>query len=122
MHVPLPRGPVSATLLRVLAGSEEVELLGERAAELAAALDGAPGATVLDSEDLQLSLLVLYELHYQGLDGVDPDWEWSPDLLAVRAVLEGLLERALRDEVSVPPVALPAPTAPAVAAALRPRT
>ena len=122
MRVPLPRGPVSGTLLRVLAGSGEVELLGERGAELAAALDGAPGATVLDSEDLQLSLLVLYELHYQGLDGVDPDWEWSPDLLAVRAVLEGLLEGALRDEVVVPPVAVPAPTAPAVAAALSART
>jgi hypothetical protein len=39
-------------------------------------------------EDLQLSLYVLYELHYRGFAGVDDGWEWHPSLLALRAVLE----------------------------------
>ncbi|MBW8827152.1 MAG: iron-containing redox enzyme family protein [Acidobacteria bacterium] len=39
--------------------------------------------------DTQLALWLCYELHYQGLEGVDDRWEWEPSLLAVRAELEG---------------------------------
>lgn len=49
--------------------------------------------------DLQLALYVLYELHYQGFDGVDEDREWDPALLAVRRHLEEAFLRALRDGV-----------------------
>lgn len=38
--------------------------------------------------DVQLSLYVCYELHYRGFAGVDPEWEWSPALLHLRARLE----------------------------------
>jgi hypothetical protein len=50
----------------------------------------------LTDEDLQLSLYVLYELHYRGFDGVDPAWEWDPGLLSVRARIEAEFEAAVR--------------------------
>nr|WP_211247778.1 iron-containing redox enzyme family protein [Cryptosporangium arvum] len=53
-------------------------------------------------EDLQLALWVLYELHYRGFDGVDPDWEWDPELLALRARLEAHFVGGLRAAVPVP--------------------
>ncbi|MEU8915566.1 iron-containing redox enzyme family protein [Streptomyces nigrescens] len=49
--------------------------------------------------DLQLALYVLYELHYQGFDGVDDDREWAPALLSVRRYLEELFLLALRTDV-----------------------
>jgi hypothetical protein len=41
-----------------------------------------------DQDDLHLALYCCYELHYRGLRGVDPEWEWEPSLLAVRRQLE----------------------------------
>jgi Iron-containing redox enzyme len=88
------RGPLSRHLLSVL-GSEphQPEGLLPAAAEAVRCSQG-----VLDDEDVQLSLYVLYELHYGGLDGVDDAWEWSPALLAARAVLEEAFEQELRAE------------------------
>ena len=113
MRLPTPRGPLSRELCAVLGGEDD------RLPGLAAYADqvaGDPPADVLGHDDVQLSLLALYELHYQGFDGVDPDLEWSPELLSVRRVLERLMEGALRSQVRVP--ALPEATAPAVAGAL----
>ncbi|MFI7012522.1 iron-containing redox enzyme family protein [Streptomyces sp. NPDC050145] len=53
-------------------------------------------------DDLQLALYVLYELHYQGFRGVDPDREWDPGLLAVRRRLERRLLAALRADATPP--------------------
>src|SRR3954447_4089847 len=53
-------------------------------------------ADPLTDEDFQLSLYVLYELHYRGFEGVDSDWEWEPSLLAVRGGLERTFEDAVR--------------------------
>ena len=50
--------------------------------------------------DLAVALHTCYELHYQGFRDVDPDWEWAPDLLALRRDLERVFERALRAEVA----------------------
>ncbi len=112
MRLPTPRGPLSAELTRVLAGDRQrLPAVTDRADELVAT---AGGVDVLAHEDLQLSLHDLYELHYRGFDDVDPDMEWSPDLLAVRAQLEHLLEQLLRARVRVPART----TAPDVAAAL----
>lgn len=47
-----------------------------------------------DRDDLHLALFACYELHYRGLPGVDPEWEWEPSLLDVRRQLE---ERFLAD-------------------------
>jgi hypothetical protein len=53
----------------------------------------------LVGDDLHLALYCCYELHYRGFDGVDPDWEWDPALLAFRRELERTFEAALRGEV-----------------------
>jgi len=101
---------------------------------LRSAPDGAPAGTldtpellplaraaaeaedVIGDGDLQLALFCLYELHYGGLDGVDDRWEWNPQLLQARTVLEAAFERQLRRTAVVPE--LPEPEAGAVAAAL----
>ncbi|HEX3239683.1 MAG TPA: iron-containing redox enzyme family protein [Solirubrobacterales bacterium] len=49
----------------------------------------------LADDDLQLALYICFELHYRGFPGVDPDLEWSPTLLALRAVLESAFLSAL---------------------------
>ncbi|MGW7489388.1 iron-containing redox enzyme family protein [Streptomyces sp. NPDC054786] len=49
--------------------------------------------------DLQLALYVLYELHYQGFDGVDDDREWAPAPLSARQHLEEAFLGALRADV-----------------------
>jgi len=61
-----------------------------------------PAGDALADEDLQLALYCLYELHYQGFDGVDERWEWQPSLLALRATLEGAFEHALHETVPRP--------------------
>jgi hypothetical protein len=114
VDLPTPRGPVSTELSQVLQGRpQRLPALFDEACALAS--DAARGDPLVD-EDLQLALHELYELHYLGFTGVDPEWEWSPELLAVRAVLENALEAALRASVSAP--SLPAPTAAEVAGAL----
>jgi hypothetical protein len=47
-------------------------------------------------EDLQLGLYVCYELHYRGFDEVDPGWEWEPELLRLRGLLERRFLPAMR--------------------------
>nr|WP_218618122.1 iron-containing redox enzyme family protein [Cryptosporangium aurantiacum] len=79
---------------------------------LVQALAGKPGtfggASVPGSdepwadEDLQLALWVLYELHYRGFDEVDPDWDWDPDLIRLRAGLEQRFLGGLRAVVTLP--------------------
>jgi hypothetical protein len=70
--------------------------------------DGAIGdvdeASVAEAseDDLHLSLYLAYELHYGGIDGVDPDREWSPAVLAFRGACERRFEADLRAEVGVP--------------------
>jgi hypothetical protein len=112
MRPPTPRGPLSAALLEALRGEP-----GPVPAAQAAA-DGALAATadVIADDDLQLSLFVLYELHYRGVDGVDEAWEWQPDLLRLRGDVERAFEAALRETVAVPET--PARTAADVAQAL----
>lgn len=50
--------------------------------------------------DVQLTLYVCYELHYRGFAGVDPEWEWNPGLLHLRARLEEAFHAALRHEAA----------------------
>jgi len=57
---------------------------------------------VLADDDLQLALLLMYELHYGGLEGVSDAWEWDPRLLAVRESIERAFEAALREAVRQP--------------------
>ncbi|WP_089337618.1 iron-containing redox enzyme family protein [Blastococcus mobilis] len=92
MRLPEPRGPLSDALCRDL---------GTRTALSAAAIEradrlAAGGPYALTDEDLQISLAVLYELHYRGFDGISEDWEWDPALLRLRAGLERRHLAALR--------------------------
>jgi hypothetical protein len=108
------RGPLSGGLLAVLqdAPRPAPELAGQ-AAGLAART-----ADCLTDDDLQLTLYLLYELHYRGLDGVDDRWEWHPDLVATAAALEAAVEPALRRLVApILPTGTPDPAeVPAVLA------
>ena len=85
-QLPEPRGAMSAWL---------VDLLREPAGPLGST-PPVGGDDPLIGEDFQLALYVLYELHYRGFDGVDPDWEWEPSLLGFRAALERRFEDAVR--------------------------
>jgi hypothetical protein len=89
---PQPRGPLSAHLL---------EHLRPEVWELPA-VDVRPSGDLLTDEDLQLALYCCYELHYRGFDGVHPDWEWEPSLLAFRRALEERFEAALVDAIGRP--------------------
>ncbi|MET9736303.1 iron-containing redox enzyme family protein [Streptomyces sp. NPDC006458] len=86
--LPEPRGPLSAAVTAALRGAD-------------------PGSTPSPEhcspygDDLQLALYVLYELHYQGFEGVSDDLEWDSRLLAVRGALEHRFLSALRTDAPV---------------------
>ncbi|MFD3485661.1 iron-containing redox enzyme family protein [Streptomyces sp. NPDC058665] len=88
---PLPeeRGAVSASVRTALRDGTAVALPPESMA------DADPFG-----DDLQLALYVLYELHYQGFDGIDDRREWDPDLLRVRRRLEDRFLGAVREAVA----------------------
>src|SRR3954452_21960032 len=91
-ELPLPRGSLS-------------ELVIERLRHPVKPLPPAPAAPddPLAGDDFHLTLYVLYELFYRSFAGVDPDWEWEPSLIAVRAALERPFEAALRDALPAEP-------------------
>lgn len=116
MPIPTPRGEVSTLVIDLLAGARtDTSVLAPLMTSAVA------GAEVTTSDDLQLSLFLLYELHYRGLAGVPDEFEWDTGLLAGRAVLEGAFEAEVRQRaagVDVPdaadlPATLFAMTAPA---------
>jgi hypothetical protein len=53
-------------------------------------------------DDAQLALTVCYDLHYDGFEGVDDEWEWEPTLLELRRSLEHAFLERLFDTVGVP--------------------
>ena len=96
METPAPRGPLSAALLRLL---NHRRLAGFDLVEAAATGMLARTTDPLTDPDLQLTLFLLYELHYGGIEGVPDSWEWEPKLLEVRQQLERAFELALRRTV-----------------------
>jgi hypothetical protein len=92
MLLPEPRGPIT----RQLHADGGVDR-----DKVAALLDDVENS-VLDSEDVQLALWTLYELHYQGFDDVDERAEWDPDTMAVRGLLERRFEAELRARTRLP--------------------
>jgi len=87
MHLPRPRGPLSAAVIADLAG---------RPSQPLADLRVDPHADAVTDPDVQLALWTLYELHYRGFDEVDDDREWDPELIALRGRIEERFEAALR--------------------------
>ncbi|MFG2768064.1 iron-containing redox enzyme family protein [Streptomyces rubiginosohelvolus] len=86
--LPAARGDVSGAVISALRDRHEPRLHEE-----------AVDQTEPYGDDLQLALYVLYELHYQGFEGVGDDREWDPDLLQLRKTLEGRFLSALRADV-----------------------
>jgi hypothetical protein len=91
--VPAAVGPLSGAVIGRLTGDDE-QADGLRAAAREVASADPYGL------DLQLSLYLGYELHYRGLQGVPSEREWDPDLLRLRADLEGAFLSALRGELA----------------------
>jgi heme oxygenase-like protein len=95
--LPSPAGPLSTLVVETLAhppGS------GPELKTALAAWSG--GGEALRDDDLQLSLYMLYELHYRGFCGVADEWEWEPALLELRGALERVFLGALGDLVGPP--------------------
>lgn len=91
------RGPLSAALLEVLAGSagsDDVPALARAAAE-------TPDAVFDD--DLQLSLFLLYAIAYGSLDQLGAELEWDVHLIEARTTLESAFEAGVRMAVDTPP-------------------
>jgi hypothetical protein len=88
-QLPEPRGELSGDVVAALRGKP-----ADRVYPMAHARTADPYG-----EDLQLALHVCYELHYRGFDAVESDWEWNPDLLRLRAVMENTFLGALRCDV-----------------------
>jgi len=91
MKLPRPRGPLSSAVF------ERMSRARGTVVEPLAVDTTSPDP--IEDEDLQVTLWALYELHYRSFEDVDEDWEWAPELLAVREQLEAPFERALREEV-----------------------
>ncbi|WP_328392550.1 iron-containing redox enzyme family protein [Nocardia sp. NBC_00416] len=87
LRLPVPRGPLSADLVALLTG------------EPGHAVPEVPDGADPYGDDFQLTLHTCYELHYQGFQEVDPEWEWDPGLLRLRAELERRFRTALRSDV-----------------------
>src|SRR5829696_10130810 len=90
--LPSARGPISETLIELL---REVPL-SQGDSHLLPTPSASNGAL---GEDFQLSLYLLYELHYRGFRDVDERWEWHPDLIALRCDLEADFEATLRERL-----------------------
>lgn len=88
MHLPAPRGPLSSFVIDTL-----------RTQPPAAIAPVPIEGDSLGGDDFHLALYLCYELHYTDIEGVDPQWEWDPALIAFRGHLERAFETALRELV-----------------------
>jgi hypothetical protein len=120
-----PRGPLSAELMTLLSSAPDDSALDGSSLDgsdpaagivLSARSALAAAESITRDEDVQLSLFILYGLHYGSFDAVSADWEWQPSLVAARTALERAFEAELRATIDVPE--LPEPTRAAVAQAL----
>lgn len=97
--MPHARGDASAAVIAALQRPAAAADLAPAVAAVQHAL--LRSDDLLLDEDLQLALVVLYEMHYLGVEGVDERWEWDPELLGLRAQIEEAFEASLRRMVSV---------------------
>lgn len=101
---PASRGVASRALLELL--THDPDSVAADVSRVAVAVDHAlaESTDLLSDDDLQLTLFLLYLLHYGPTPFVVGDWEWQPELLAVRARIEAEFETALRAAVALPEV------------------
>ena len=87
--LPRPRGLLSKAVIEAL----------ERDPSETTSFPAVPEGVDALGGDVQLALYVCYELHYRGFLGVDDEWEWNTDLLALRAQLERQFLSRIRSSV-----------------------
>ncbi len=80
MKLPSPRGPLSDAIFTALRDAGRMPRMLPRSG----------------TEDGQITLWALYELHYRGFEDVSDVAEWDPAVLAVRRGLEERFEAELR--------------------------
>lgn len=100
---PAPRGPLSAAVVDLLAvdpGTVDAATIDALASTADAAI--AASSDPVGDDDLQLALFCSYLVHYGPLEWSGGDWEWVPELIAVRRKLELAFEAALRAQVPMP--------------------
>jgi hypothetical protein len=88
---PEARGPVSALVRSWLVGAADPDVRAVRGLGVETCVDP------VRDEDIQCALWMLYELHYRGFTDVDDSWEWAPECLHLRQLLETRFEAALRE-------------------------
>ena len=93
--LPPPRGPLSASMLGYVTGTQT---------RLSASEGPDGSADSLGDDDLHVALYLCYELHYRGLPGVPDALEWDLEVLRFRAGLERRFEQALREAVHPRPL------------------
>jgi hypothetical protein len=76
----------------------------------------AAGPDLLADDDLQLTLFMIYGLSYGDTVDADDEWEWDPEVVLARRLIERRFEEQLR--ARIPLDDLPEPDAEAVAAYL----
>ncbi|MDJ0379050.1 iron-containing redox enzyme family protein [Cryobacterium sp. PH31-L1] len=94
------RGPLSTRLLHAFEyelATEETAGLSETVEETVATCDD-----VLQDDDVQFSLFLLYGLSYGDVIPGGDAWEWHSGMIAARRVLENAFEGGLRNTVSLP--------------------
>lgn len=97
MFVPNPRGPISTQVSELIKGS----VLSE------SPIAPGPDRDVVEDEDVQIALFMIYELHYHGFDDAMPEAEWDPAIFSIRTRLERVFLLNVKDRV--PTSALPSP-------------
>ncbi len=103
---PRARGTASSALLSILRGTNtRGDSLAALAESIRVVLDQTPD--LLSDEDLQLTLYLLYTLHYGPTRFIGQEWEWHPELIRARQIIEAEFESALRTAVPMPTASLP---------------
>ncbi len=91
-------GPIGDLAVDLLSGCAEDAPPWPELEEEAVRLLASVEDPVVD-DDLQLALYICFELHYRSFPNLDPGWEWSPALLALRALFERAFLEALETEL-----------------------
>lgn len=92
VRLPTARGPMSARVLDIFTGSDDL---------LSASHVDLPSDVSFDgrSDDVQLALYLCYEVQYTGLPGTE-HLEWNVGLIEIRQTLERAFRAAIGEEIA----------------------